>query len=523
VAFADRLRAARRALFGPAPAAAPASARGLRASSFDGAATNRLLADWTAPLLSPLQEVGWNLRTLRARSRALVRNNAYAAGFVDEIANQVVGPDGIRYEARVHTATGDLARATNAALEDAWAQWGEPATASVDGVDSWLELQRLVLQTAVVDGECFFRHWRYLDDNRFGYTVQLIDPDLVDESLTQRPANGANEIRMGVELDARGRPVAYHVFTGHPAEGTRERVRIPATEMGHAFVRRRPGQTRGLPWLTPVLVEFKMLDGYEEAELVAARVSAAKMGFIVNKSPEAMAAADPDAEAIAPVSMDASPGIITELDPGKEFVGFDPTHPSTAYKEFTGSILRGIARAVSMSYASFTGDLNGTSYSSIRAGILPERDHFRWVQTWLATRFHTPVHAAWLPQALLAGAVRVDTRLAADYAARRWRPRGWKWVDPLKDMQGAQLAIALGLDSRTRLSAEQGREFEDVVDELAEEIAYAAEQGVPIDGPAAGSGGAPASDGADGGDGGDATGGAPAGQPAASTPALHVA
>lgn len=91
---------------------------------------------------------------------------------------------------------------------------------------------------------------------------------------------------MGVEMDANGRRRAYHFWKRHPTErGTRELVRIPAGEIIHHYVRHRPGQTRGYALLAPVLTTVKMVDGLTEAELVASRLAAAKMGFIRNESP----------------------------------------------------------------------------------------------------------------------------------------------------------------------------------------------------------------------------------------------
>ena len=42
---------------------------------------------------------------------------------------------------------------------------------------------------------------------------------------------------------------------------------------------KRPGQSRGVTWFAPVMVSIRMLEGYQEAELVAARAGASKMGF----------------------------------------------------------------------------------------------------------------------------------------------------------------------------------------------------------------------------------------------------
>lgn len=459
------------------------SSRLRSSSNFAGAQNTRLTFDFTAGLFSADQEIRYDLATLRARARRLVRNNSHASGFVNELANNVIGPDGILLQSKVRTRLGDLVKATNDEIERGWREWGMPENCSADGHDDWVELQRLVIKTIATDGEVFIRRLKYFG-NEFGYALQILDADLVDENLNRVAEPGRNAIRMGVELNSWNRPVAYHTWTRHLGDqGVRERVVIPAAEMIHLFVRYRPNQSRGVTWFAPVLLNLHYLDGYEFSELTAARVSAAKMGFIKNMQPEAIAAYTPPKKG-EQRTMDVEPGVFEELDPGQEVEMFDPKHPSTAFKDFTKTILRAIARGLNMSYTSLTGDLEAVNYSSIRAGLLSERDQFRSLQRWLGIHCHRLVYREWLDMALLSSAITVDSRLASDYYAVEWKPRGWKWVDPVNDLTAAALAIALGLDSRQRLAAEQGRDFEEIVEEIAHELEFADAMGVDVSGEA---------------------------------------
>src|SRR5690606_41539034 len=68
------------------------------------------------------------------------------------------------------------------------------------------------------------------------------------------------------------------------------RIRVPASETIHLFTPLRPGQTRGVSWFAPILFDIRMEQGYREAEVVAARMQAAKGGVIINKTPEAIEA-----------------------------------------------------------------------------------------------------------------------------------------------------------------------------------------------------------------------------------------
>jgi capsid protein len=64
--------------------------------------------------------------------------------------------------------------------------------------------------------------------------------------------------------------------------------------MIHAFLPERAMQTRGAPWMSPVIADLKMLNGYREAELVAARVGASKMGFFTSPTGDGFTPDDTD-------------------------------------------------------------------------------------------------------------------------------------------------------------------------------------------------------------------------------------
>src|SRR5690606_16437590 len=112
-------------------------------------------------------------------------------------------------------------------------------------------------------------------------------------------------------------------------------------------------------------------------------------------------------------------------------------------------------------YSSLSGDLSDANYGSQRGGLLSEREEWKSLQRWYATQFHRRVFRVWLKWALTTGAVRIPPARMLDVGAHSWMPRGWDWIDPLKDIQAAVIAIAAGLDSRTRLAAARGLSFEE--------------------------------------------------------------
>jgi lambda family phage portal protein len=468
--------------------------------AYGGAAQHRLVADFFAPILSADAALAPALPILRGRSRQLVRNNAHARRFVGLCAKNVIGPQPMYLMPKVAGRSGTLDKATNKVIQQAYDDFSKRRNFSLDRRLSRAAFTRLVWMSLPQDGEVFIRKIEGAR-NGHGFALQLIDPDLVDVMLNRAPGGTgpeANEIRMGVELDRDGAAVAYYVWNRHPSDrGSHVRQRIDASEIEHVFVPLRPGQTRGVPWFAPVMLALNMLDGYREAELVAARMGASKMAAIINKNPDAIAAwnakdvvSAESGEDDSPRTMDFSPGMIPELLPGQEMQWYDPTHPTSAFGPFEAAILRTIAIGTGTAYTSLSGDMTGTSYSSGRMGLIDERDDWRTLQAFHVEHVEEPVYEAWMPNALLTGALPLASPVATpQLLAAVFQPRGWQWVDLANEAEAAERQIKLGLNSRTRIAAEQGRDWEEVLEELRHEEDLADEYGVDVsgsDGPTAG-------------------------------------
>ena len=131
--------------------------------------------------------------------------------------------------------------------------------------------------------------------------------------------------------------------------------------------------------------------------------------------------------------------------------------------------LRGVASGGGVSYNSLANDLEGVNYSSIRAGVMEDREEWKQIQNWLIEAFYRPVFQEWLPLAILSGQIRLPFSKLEKFSADTWAARRWGWVDPLKDIQATTLAVNNLLETRTENIAETGRDIEDVFEQLAEE------------------------------------------------------
>jgi lambda family phage portal protein len=459
----------------------PRKAPERRRSFYSAAQQGRLTLDWVTSILSADKEMQGDLQKLRGRARDLSRNYSLARKFLAMVTSNVVGHRGIILQAKVRNLRGEgLKEQLNDAIEKAWHRWSRRGICTVEGRLSFADAQRLAIRTVALDGECLVRKVPY--PNEFGFALQFLDADQLDHNFQGVDRTSGNEIRMGVEVDRYGRPAAYWLYDKHPSEfssGPRERKRVPASEVLHLFITDRVGQSRGVPWMAASMFDMNMLRGYKEAEIVAARTAAAKMGFLETTiSPEAGYTGEPNEDGTT--RMEASPGTIDVLPPGSTFKEWDPTHPTTAFGPFVKSCLRDVASGLLVDYNGLANDLEGVNYSSIRAGLLETREIWKLIQCWFIEQFMKPVFETWLEFALLSGQVPVSARELDICEQITWHARRWPWVDPEKDIRAAKEAIGSGLDTWTDVLAEDGKDFEETIDELASNLEYLRSKGLEL-------------------------------------------
>jgi lambda family phage portal protein len=480
--------------------AAMAGAAG--ATGYAGGAVNRLtqsMAAWSGAL-NAQNDV--SLPALRARARSLVANTDFGKRYVSMVADNVVGCDGPELQVRATNAKGKLDRSANDAVENHWDKWGEVCDAT--GRQHFEGLLRVAIQSVATDGEVFVRKYRGADEP-YGMSLRLFEADRCPHDYNKTLTDGAR-VRQGVEFDARGRPVAYWLYTDHPGETygarVRELERVPASDIYHIFMHDRPEQVRGVTWFHAVLLRAQHLHEFQDAAVIAARVGASKVGFFKRSEDSvdmtATLASGGTGAPSSPLTMSAEPGEFTELPPGYDLADWNPEYPHQNFESFVKQCMRGIASGLNVATHNLSGDMTDVNYSSARIAELAERGHWEALQDWLMDALMEPLYAEWLAGALLLGQITMDqgTPLPARTLqklvdAAEFRGRTWGWVDPLKESEADVLRLKNGLTSRTELAVRAGREFDDILAELADEQAQMKAAGIVLD-PAAAAAAAPA-------------------------------
>ena len=328
--------------------------------NFDAAVQGIVNSGWPTDKQTFDEVIYSNLSSLRGQARDLELNNDYIRRYM-LLLNQAVVYRGIWPEPQFRTRAGDLDTKMNLELKKVFKKWAKPGNADVTAKLSFVDILRVSLWSLIRDGEAFLRIVEGERFGDFGFSLQVIDPILIDEQLNQTLSSGRT-IVMGVELDEWSRPTAYYLKAkaGTPGvfvlAGTNY-VRIPAEKMLHLMRAERAHQTRGVPWLR--FKNLRMLGAYMESELIAARTASHKMAFLVNRGD----GEELDSDEAGNIVTESYPGGIETLPFGYELQSWDPKHPNENFDAFIKTELRAIAAGLGVSYNSLALDLTSVNYS----------------------------------------------------------------------------------------------------------------------------------------------------------------
>jgi len=403
-------------------------------------------------------------RILRARSRYEAANNSYAKGIVSTLANDCVGTG-----PRLQMLTDNPA--ANAAIEAAFMQWAK-------AIDLAGKLRTMRMAKAV-DGEAFALLTTNPEiQSEVMLDLRLIEADQVTTPsmrLWQLPNNGAVD---GIEFDEYGNPTFFHVLRAHPGAlfglpGS-EFDRVPASGMVHVYRVDRPGQSRGIPEITPALPLFAQLRRYTLAVLGAAETAADFAGILYTDAPAAG-----EAESIEPMdTVELESRALVTMPAGWKMGQVDAKQPSTTYGEFKREILNEIARCLNMPFNVAAGNSASYNYAS---GRLDHQTYFKAIRverSEFECRVLDRILNEWLREAARAlGIVPASLRDTMNV------PHAWFWdghehVDPAKEATAQSTRLTSHTTTLAAEYARQGLDWEEQIRQRAKEVALMDELGL---------------------------------------------
>lgn len=431
--------------------------------------------DFTASSSSADSELYTSLSALRNKSRALVRDVVYAKRAKTITVNNVIGT-GVGMQAQVRSSrNGRLLKRVNDGIESAWKKWCRAESCHTGGSLHFADIERLCMGEVFEAGEVFLRlHTRQFGDSAVPLGIEVIEAErIADDHEIQ--ATPAGVVTMGIEHDEFGRPLAYYIHSAHPALTRQlpayqrgEILRVPADQIIHIKLIDRWPQVRGVPLMHASINRLNQLGEYEDAALVAARIGASKVGFFEATDYDTSIAEGAEIDGTPSTTVEA--GEFTQLPPGYKFASWNPEYPHQNFDPFTRASLRGISAGVGPSYESLSRDYSQSNYSSSRLALLDDRDLWRSNQAWWVRSVREPIHRIWMQLAVMSNAIpEIDKgQFAGDierFSAVRFKPRGWSWIDPTKEVAAYKEAERAGYMTKSDIIAATagGADIEDVI------------------------------------------------------------
>lgn len=444
-------------------------------AQYDAAGTGRRYAGWHTSSVGPNRATA-GLQNIRNRSRDAARNEWTGASAERNWGTQLIGTGII-----ARPKTKDAAR--KALYTRIWDDFC--ATSDADGVLDLYGQQTLAVETWKTGGEVFIRERpRRADDGLpVPVQIQLLEGEMVpllDTDIWPGMPAG-NRMRSGIELDRRGRRVAYWFYRDHPGDFSsdprqHQLVRVPASEVRHLYKPTRPGQLRGVPGGAPIIGKRRSVGNFDDATLVRQEQSNLYAVFITRESPQGDPKIDPatgkalehDADG-API-MGLEPGLSQQLLPGEDVRFSDPPGPAANYAEYMHEQHLGLAAAEGIPYELLTGDLRDISDRALRV-ILNE---FRRTCEQYQWQLIIPILCVFARQACARAAVLAG-RLAAqqvdEFLDCTWHPHAWAYIHPTQDVQAQKMEKEAGFASRASITARRGEDIEQIDAERAEDLA----------------------------------------------------
>lgn len=450
--------------------------------SYDAAAVNRHLSEHfvTADSRDADSLIRESLVALRNRARYEVRNNCYAAGVVDTKANDIIG-SGPRLQ--LQTENNEF----NKRVEDLFSEWTEHCDLS--GKQSFADILKQVgSEQQDESGESFTllqtaprkSSWTTAKPD-VHLRLQVIEPDRVTtpSGLLGVSLYENDKIHDGIEFDDFGRPVHYFILKKHPGStqaigGFNDFDKVPAAYVIHLYRQRRPGQSRGVPWLTPAIPLFAYLRRYTLATVSSAETAANTSGVIKSEL------VGDEVDYVQPMDEVEIPrNSFLTLPEGADINQLKPEQPTATYEMFKSEILNEIGRCLNMPFNVVAANSSKYNYAS---GRLDWQVYFRFIrvnQHWLERHYCNRVFFAWLKEAMLTPGLNV-TWVDPKTIRLQWFWPGQEHVDPVKEAVAQKHRLQSLTTTLATEYARQGRDWERELEQRAREEKKMKELGLEL-------------------------------------------
>jgi lambda family phage portal protein len=436
--------------------------------AYGAVVSEQLQEGWTTSLTNAHSEFRGGIVRLRNMTRDLERSNPYAIRFLNEWVTNIVGT-GYTFQSLAVNAQGREDDSARMQIEDAWNDWKKARNCTASGDMPYNEFKALSERACARDGGVLIQKLKGFD-NKYGFALNVLEIDRLDVNYNERKLANGNQVIMGKEIDGYGwnKPIAYHILGDHPGEtytrAGRTRTRIPADQIIHRFYRKRLESAHGEPLMVGAISGLRHLEKFEEAEQIAARLSACATVAIERDSSMPY-------EGEEFLDQELTPGGKFELEPGEKATLLSPTHPNSNYEGFRRGVLQGVASGLLTNYPNLGQDYGGVSYSSLRESKLNIKALTNVYRQMNVENEEEPIFRAWLGYVIRTGVIKLPASNFENFSKGNFVGKGYEWVDPLKDVTGLEKELSIGATSLSRAVKERlGVSLDTIIKERQRDI-----------------------------------------------------
>lgn len=447
---------------------------------YDADGFGRRNANWHAWNESAELTDRYSRDTIRARARDLERNSDIAQSVIRAYRRNVVGKG---YTLQAKTPSPEL----NKQLEKLWKRWCKAQNCDVTGTQCFNQMCRMAVTRKKVDGGILFMK-RYTKDGMIPFQLQAIEVDELDATQTD-PKYKGNTIVGGIEYNPYNRPVGYYIkqydINGYQ---TMDAVYIKAADVIFYYSKDRPSQIREMSDLAPTIPRIRDVNEYITAVSVKERIAACLAVFIKKAIPQVgvgrgSAVTNADGK-VDYANKSLTPGMITQMGPGDEIQVVDP---KTGASDATGILKLQyglIGAGQGLSYEATSRDMSQTNYASARQSSIEDECTYAEEIELLKDRFMTEVYETFVISVYLSGLIQIPDfwQSKDEYLAHEWIVSPRKWIDPAKESSANKTALGTGQKTFKQIAAENGEDWKQQIDDMAEVIEYGASKGIDMGG-----------------------------------------
>lgn len=414
-----------------------------------------------ADTLDPQHSVtpdGRNLISSRARYEE--QNSGYCHRTLKVLCADTIGRG-----VRINIRTSDIRKKD--AIKKRWDKWAKDIN-----LRHKLKTAR---RTKAVDGECFLVLNRNPRLESLPLDLHLIEPCDIKSGLMFALTyhdNGQVKHYDGISFDQYGNPVSYRYFFNQNFEAEKY-IDIPEKWVIHYAHRTRPKQIRGVSELASTVLNFSDMRRFSKAVVKAAEI-AADFAFVCTTDNVDDDVDENDIPRPGDVmSINRGGGIF--LPQGYKATQMKPEQPTSNYSDFIRAQVRECAGAFGMPLNVALGDSSGYNYAS---GRLDHQSYHKLIADERTEIEDVILSRLW--QIFRTFDALTHPNDYKDEVKVTWMWDAFGHVDPVKEAN-AQATRLRNMTSNISIElAADGRDFDEIAENRAEEIQRMKELGLPI-------------------------------------------